>query len=797
MANLEQIHRGDSARPAIVFVHGLGGDLFDTWVGPGTSRDDFWLNWVGQDTDCDTWTLGYDSALSRWQNQAMPLPDQGTQVAQLLAVHAGLKDRNIVLVGHSMGGLVIKTLITQSLVAGDARARGLVGRIRGVVFVATPHQGSQLASLAKAVAAVLRTNAQVGDMSRHDSHLRQLGAAFREQRRALQLKVAAFAEGRDVIWRQTGWLGFWTRQVGVRVVDPSSSDLALEGVTTVPLAEDHFSICKPSSRDAQVHHALVAFIKEEILAQSHVGGAPLAAPMALPPPTAAPPARQSACERTEPIGIVSQRSEDHLYDGGDEVAQAARSQHTHAYHHAPKEPAHKLSAQSAWPVKAETPGPRKSMLLLHISDIHFRAPECTQENDPNRAYRTRMIQDARTRARALGGVDAILVGGDIAYRAAPSEYAAASTWLEQLAKESGCPLERIFVVPGNHDVDRGLISRSRQVRNIHKAIRDASPAHRYRELQAQLGEAATGRALFEPLAAYNEFAARFNCQVFHDRLAWKQDLVLGPGMTLRIHGFTSTLLSGAVTDGGQDDKQLSLYLSPWQTALLEPDPNTVNLVMAHHPPDWLMDQDEVEDAVHGRAAIHLWGHKHRQRITRDEHYIRLAAGAVNPDAGEPGWHPAYNLIELAVHGFGPDRALHVAAHLLEWQTNPERYRSRQDAEGREVFRHVIRCPCDDRPPRPAAAVPSAGLDLVEVLAVAAQVPDVEAAMGEKSTRNLVIRWWGLPMAARRDIALRLGLISEDEVSLPEPERYGRALLRAKERDQLEQIAKEIDKWQME
>ena len=287
-----------------MFVHGLGGDPFDTWVGPGTPRDDCWLNWVGQDTGCDTWTLGYDSALSRWQDQAMPLPDQGTQVAQLLAVHPGLKDRNMVLVGHSMGGLVIKTVITQSQAAGDVRARALVGRIRGVVFLATPHQGSQLASLAKAVAGALRTNAQVGDMSRHDAHLRQLGTAFREQRQALHLKVAAFAEGRDVVRRQRGWFGLLTRQVGVRVVDPSSSDLALEGVTTVPLAEDHFSICKPSSRDAQVHHALVAFIREEILVQQRGDLAQL-----LPPLPAASPTSQSAYQPTGSLDIGMQRTD--------------------------------------------------------------------------------------------------------------------------------------------------------------------------------------------------------------------------------------------------------------------------------------------------------------------------------------------------------------------------------------------------------------------------------------------------------------------------------------------------------
>jgi pimeloyl-ACP methyl ester carboxylesterase len=264
MARLEQVHVGDPKQPAIVFVHGLGGDLFDTWVGPGTSRDDCWLHWVGKDTGCDTLTLAYDSALSRWHDQAMPLPDQGTQVGQLLGVHPALRDRSIVLVGHSMGGLVIKTLITQSQAAGDERARSLMGRIRGVVFVATPHYGSQLVSLARAVAAVLRTNAQVGDMSRHDAHLRQLAAGFREQRRTMRLKVAAFAETRDVVRQDKSWFGLFTKQVGVRVVDPTSSDPGLEGVTTVPLAEDHFSICKPSSRDAQIHHALVAFIRDEI-----------------------------------------------------------------------------------------------------------------------------------------------------------------------------------------------------------------------------------------------------------------------------------------------------------------------------------------------------------------------------------------------------------------------------------------------------------------------------------------------------------------------------------------------------
>jgi tetratricopeptide (TPR) repeat protein/pimeloyl-ACP methyl ester carboxylesterase len=323
MARLEHVHHGDPALPVIVFVHGLSGDLFDTWVGPGASRDNCWLQWIGQDTSCDTWTLQYDAELSRWKGQAMPLPDQGTQVAHLLAVHAGLTNRSIVLVAHSMGGLVIKTMITQTLASGDEQTRGLLDQICGIAFVATPHQGSQLASLAKAASAILRTNAQVGNMSLHDAHLRQLGAAFREQRRKLNFKVIAFAEGREVEWQQKGWFGLFTKQVGVRVVDPSSSDPGLEGVTPVPLAEDHFSICKPSNRDAQIHRALVAFVRNGVLAHLPRAAALDGAVVQ----TTVPPLVPVTLPTRQPFGRVTESdsrllpAEGRFYGRQDEVAQ--------------------------------------------------------------------------------------------------------------------------------------------------------------------------------------------------------------------------------------------------------------------------------------------------------------------------------------------------------------------------------------------------------------------------------------------------------------------------------------------
>lgn len=60
-----------------------------------------------------------------------------------------------------------------------------------------------------------------------------------------------------------------------------------------------------------------------------------------------------------------------------------------------------------------------------------------------------------------------------------------------------------------------------------------------------------------------------------------------------------------------------------------------------------------------------------------------------------------------------------------------------------------------------------------------------ATTGDK--QNLVFRFWNLTISQRREITLSLGLIEESEMSLPEPERYGRALLRASERGLLDRL----------
>lgn len=423
------------------------------------------------------------------------------------------------------------------------------------------------------------------------------------------------------------------------------------------------------------------------------------------------------------------------------------------------------------------------MRLLLISDIHFESPICLdRHSDPDWYYRNQLINELGNRVAEFGAFDAILIGGDIAYKGAADEYAEALKWIRELVQACGCELSQVFVIPGNHDVDRNRIKGSTAVRNAQQAVLGAHEERRGREFRAQWTSPETGRHLTEPLEAYNEFAKIFGCQIWApDRLMWRQDIALDGGVKLRIHGMTSPLFCAAGVMDNKEERPGDLYLHASQYVLAR-EPDVANLVFCHHPPSWFSDHLEVEDAVNGRAAIQVFGHEHRRRHLPTATSIRFACPAVTPPKNERKWQPGYTVLEVDVRGSGAARKLHVEAEILVWQENPDCYRPILMENGTERMIQDIPLPSRSIPKSVASATPSPTEE--------PQTNDpvqLEAAMGNPNVRHLIERFWKLPGSVRREISLELKLIVKDEFALPEPERYGRALLRAAERKQLNDL----------
>jgi pimeloyl-ACP methyl ester carboxylesterase len=92
----------------------------------------------------------------------------------------GLGERPIAFVCHSLGGLLAKQLLR---IAGEDAAqpawRKIAGQTKGVVFVATPHAGADLARTLRRLGWVLRTSPAIDDLRAHAPALRELNEWYR------------------------------------------------------------------------------------------------------------------------------------------------------------------------------------------------------------------------------------------------------------------------------------------------------------------------------------------------------------------------------------------------------------------------------------------------------------------------------------------------------------------------------------------------------------------------------------------------------------------------------------------
>jgi triacylglycerol esterase/lipase EstA (alpha/beta hydrolase family) len=140
---------GNSPRLSVVFLHGLGGDPDATWR---HSNGFFWPYELAKDWNgVAVYSIGYPAEKACWSS-GWPIAQAAVAVLDRLIADRRLRSSNgpIVFICHSLGGLIVKKLIltAQSDRGQDSRKGAFLDRIVRVVFLATPHGGSVLATVA-------------------------------------------------------------------------------------------------------------------------------------------------------------------------------------------------------------------------------------------------------------------------------------------------------------------------------------------------------------------------------------------------------------------------------------------------------------------------------------------------------------------------------------------------------------------------------------------------------------------------------------------------------------------------
>lgn len=76
--------------------------------------------------------------------------------------------------------------------------------------------------------------------------------------------------------------------------------------------------------------------------------------------------------------------------------------------------------------------------------------------DRRRVLGDAWLRNLETLIQEEGAVHFVFFNGDAAQSGKPEEYAEVTDFFRALCLELGIGLERLFVVPGNHDIDRGV-----------------------------------------------------------------------------------------------------------------------------------------------------------------------------------------------------------------------------------------------------------------------------------------------------------------------------------------------------
>ncbi|XP_055535747.1 protein SERAC1 isoform X2 [Wyeomyia smithii] len=203
--------------------------------------------------------LNYDSSLSQWSASGCPcekydgkLEKRAMEFLKKLA-HSNIgQDRPVVWVGHSMGGLLIKSIIVQAASSGDPAVRQIAHNSRAIMFLGTPHRGSAVAKLKQHTSALVWPSVEVRELEENSKQLLHLNKTFLKTICSFRRKpeIVSVCEGRPTVLTSFKLAFHIVPEQSARI---DEGDFYLTG-------DDHLNLSKPVCRQSFLYQRLIGTI---------------------------------------------------------------------------------------------------------------------------------------------------------------------------------------------------------------------------------------------------------------------------------------------------------------------------------------------------------------------------------------------------------------------------------------------------------------------------------------------------------------------------------------------------------
>ena len=280
---------------------------------------------------------------------------------------------------------------------------------------------------------------------------------------------------------------------------------------------------------------------------------------------------------------------------------------------------------------------------LHLSDLHFQNGDSFERN----IVLEELLKDVGEQIqREQFCLDFIAVTGDIAYSGKTNEYKLAQEYFDRLLKVTATPKERLFVVPGNHDLDRSTITAGARQIGENFDQQDI--------VNDVLGSTRDMKLMMRRFKAFQIFLKKYNLTRPLDEvpppLYWNYEFKHA-GRKILLSGLNSAWICGSDED---DRNRVVIGERQVRGALLVDNADneqtpTIRIVLMHHPFDLLREFDEDISAallMDGCDFI-LHGHLHKTSLNQltspDNACMRIAGGACYKSRKFPN---TYNFVSL-------------------------------------------------------------------------------------------------------------------------------------------------------
>jgi 3',5'-cyclic AMP phosphodiesterase CpdA len=320
---------------------------------------------------------------------------------------------------------------------------------------------------------------------------------------------------------------------------------------------------------------------------------------------------------------------------------------------------------------------------MHLSDLHIGGEDWQRDDVLDALVRDlpELLADRELRP------DLLLVTGDVASRGLREEYDGALAFLERISAALGLePREHVFVVPGNHDVDRSRIGG--MARLHHRALVQLGPEALSETLGELLGHAGELSLYGDRLSAWCDFTERL---LGRDRAVtperpWRADVVTVRGLSVGVLSLCTAWASGT-------DREYGLLLlgeRQVRDTLIEARHAGARLVMAlmHHPLSWLhpAEHSAVRGRIEREVDVLLHGHTHEAHSA-----VLTAAGSTHATLGAGAAHAGVG--QDRYQGFSIGRLDpwigRLEVHHFTWSTRSAKWHLDTGAPGADEEGRVI------------------------------------------------------------------------------------------------------------